>query len=145
MGVRVISANISEETFRVTRQLDQYDSATRQRIIDSITESTKAVYTDVQTNIPRGATGNLGRGVKMDVNVRQRYVSGVVSSKAPHGHLVEFGTEPRYWYKTIAHPKGPVAMVIYRGVMPKHPFMKPAIEKERPRIESRLREAVSRV
>lgn len=145
MGVRVISANISEETFRVTRQLDQYNSATRQRIIDSITESTKAVYTDVQTNIPRGATGNLGRGVKMDVNVRQRYVSGVVSSRAPHGHLVEFGTEPRFWAKSVVTPKGPVYKAVYRGVMPKHPFMKPAIERERPRIETRLREAVSKV
>ena len=144
MGVRVISSNISEETFKVTRQIDRYASKTRQRIIDSIMASTKAVFTDVQTNIPRGATGNLGKSVKMDVNVRQRYVSGVVSSRAPHGHLVEFGTEPRYWYKTVAHPKGPVALVIYRGVMPKHPFMKPAIEKERPRIEARLREAVNK-
>ena len=141
---RVITSNISDETFHVTKQLDQYDEATRKRIIGAITESTHIVYDDVLANVPQ-ATGHLITGIKMDVNVRQRYVSGVVKSNAPHGHLVEFGTEPRFWAKSIVTPKGPVYKAIYRGVMPKHPFMKPAIERERPRIETRLREAVSKV
>ena len=71
---------------------------------------------------------------------------GEVKSTAPHSHIVEFGTGPR-----ITAPRRKKALLIngnfvrgdiYNGKMPEAPFMRPAIEQERPNIEAEVEEAI---
>jgi HK97 gp10 family phage protein len=68
---------------------------------------------------PVGPTGNL----KKDIKVKQLPKLGnnpkaaIVKSTAPHDHLIEFGTKPRYTKSGK-----------FTGIMPAHPFFRPAID-----------------
>ncbi|WP_196602160.1 HK97-gp10 family putative phage morphogenesis protein [Pectinatus frisingensis] len=143
---RFIYANIEEGVFKATAQIEKYDAATQEKIKAAIKNGTTAVFEQAVRNAPMSATGNLKKGIKMETNTNYSYASGIVKSTAPHSHLVEFGTRRR-----IVYPVRRKAMVINghfvkgyvnNGAMPKKPFLRPAIDKERPGIEESIKKVL---
>lgn len=58
----------------------------------------------------------------------RNYVTVYVGSTAPHAHLVEFGTSSRDLQqpRLVPFPDGTFKWVTNTGIMPPHPFMRPA-------------------
>ena len=107
-----------------------------------IARATKAVASEAIRRAPVGSTGNLKRGIAY--TIKPNY--GEVLSKAPHSHLVEFGTGERVVYP--APKKGPKHAMrmpddIYNGKMTKHPFLRPALESQRSKFETDIIKAVN--
>ena len=146
---RAIHANIDEAVYKCTKDIEKYGREAHERIKKAIETGVKAVHTAAVTKAPGGRTGNLRAGIKMSITSTGTTAGGNVRSTAPHGHLVEFGTKPRL----VQNRPGKRAMVIggsvrkgpwMAGAMPKKPFMRPAIEQERPKIEEAIRRAVEK-
>lgn len=145
----VISTNFSFAVRTTLGQLDRYSAAAQQNCKNAIRQGTHDLYDAVIIRAADGPTGNLRQGIKSDYNALRN--EGSVRSTAPHGHLVEFGTRQR-----IVMPMPPgrvlrlrngdfVSGVIPAGRMPAKPFMRPAIEQERPKIETAIEEALKNV
>ena len=109
------------------------------KIKDAIHHGCEAVRDQAIRIAPAGPTGNLKMMIHAEMG---RGASGVVKSSAKESHLAEYGTGPRITY-THAHK----AMVIngdfvrgdiYNGKMPAKPFLRPAFEEEKPRIEESI-------
>ena len=102
-----------------------------------IARATKAVASEAIRRAPVGPTGNLKRGITY--TLKPNY--GEVLSKAPHSHYVEFGTgAPKH---AMRMPDGRFAKGdIYNGKMTAHPFMRPALESQRSKIETDIIKAV---
>lgn len=91
---------------------------------------------DVQTGYPEGPTGNLKRGVTVQVDRSGLFAGALVRSRAPHASLFESGTKRRETTKGAN-----------RGVMPKPPASQRAIPKfirARARMTQALIEVVRR-
>jgi HK97 gp10 family phage protein len=84
----------------------------------------------VRDAAPQGITGNLKKGVKVKQMDKRgdNPKSVIVKSSAPHDHLVEFGTSERY-QKTTGRRT---------GVMPRHPFFRPAYDANKARLYKEL-------
>ena len=137
-----IKADLSSATYKATADINHYNETTQQRIRSAIADGVRATHAAAVTKAPYGATGNLKAGIETELHGSY----GVVKSTAPHSHIVEFGTAER-----IVAPRTKKAMTIngsfvrgdiYNGKMPAKPFMRPAIEQERPNIEAKIEEAV---
>lgn len=137
-----IRADISSATYRATADIDRYSASAQAGIRKAIADGVRATHAAAVAKAPYGPTGNLKAGIKMEI--KGSY--GEVKSTAPHSHIVEFGTGPR-----ITAPRRKKALLIngnfvrgdiYNGKMPAKPFMRPAIEQERPSIEAKIEEAV---
>lgn len=111
------------------------------------TAAAKPLVDAAQSMAPIGRTGNLKKSIGA-VKISQRVAGeiGVVhvgprrkgGYKGFHGHLVEFGTGPRPpggWYARFPNA-GPT-------VMPKKPFMKPALDRTRSEIENTRTEFIA--
>ncbi len=57
------------------------------------------------------------------------YISAVDRKKAPHAHLVESGTGPRYGKKGKKSYRGK-----YFGIMPAKPFFRPAVDENKDKV-----------
>ena len=142
---RYIRANIEEAIYKITADIKKYDEETQNRIKQAVRNGTKGVYENAVRAAPMKRTGNLKTGITMEMSDRE--ATGVVKSTAPHSHLVEFGTKQRFVTPTI-HKALKIKSQFVRGVitsgkMPKKPFMRPAIEKERPKIETAIKGALT--
>ena len=146
---RAIHANIEEAVYKCTKDIEKYSREAQEGIKRAIENGVKSVHAAAITKAPGGRTGNLRAGIKMSITTTGTKAGGNVRSTAPHGHLVEFGTKPRL----VQSRPGKSAMVIngsirrgpwMAGAMPKKPFMRPAIEQERPKIEEAIRRAVEK-
>ncbi len=146
---RAIHANIEEAVYKCTKDIEKYSREAQEGIKRAIENGVKSVHAAAVTKAPGGRTGNLRAGIKMSITTIGNKAGGNVRSTAPHGHLVEFGTKPRL----VQNRPGKRAMVIHgsirrgpwmAGAMPKKPFMRPAIEQERPKIEEAIRRAVEK-
>lgn len=73
-------------------------------IVEDTTDRTETAL--VQT-YPKGATGNLRRGVKKTVAKGSFGVQGTVKSTSPHAHLWEFGTAVRHTARGWNRGKAP--------------------------------------
>ncbi len=139
-------------TMKATNDIAKYDKEVQQGIIRAIERGTNAVRATAIMKAPMGATGTLKAGIHADM-IPGKPV-GIVSSDAKHSHLIEFGTQPRLtglkpWKgkKALRIPQkdgnyGFVKGVISSGRMPKKPFMGPAAEQERARIEAEIERAI---
>lgn len=135
-----ISMNLENTTFKATADINKYDQDTQKKIMQVIADGTKDVYETAKNKAPI-ITGELREGIEMDVVGAH----GTVCSTSHVSHLVEFGTGPR-----IASPLRAKAMVIngnfVKGhvisVMPKKPFMRPAAEAGKPKIDDAMKEAL---
>ncbi|EHG22289.1 HK97 gp10 family phage protein [Selenomonas infelix ATCC 43532] len=139
-----IFANIREEAFRAMVDVQKYDEKTQKEIRQATRDGVAAVHAAAVRTAPIRATGNLRKGIEQEFD--EKTCSGKVRATAPHSHLVEFGTRERVTApirkKALKIGEGFVRGWTFTGKMPKKPFMRPAIEKERPNIEARIEKAV---
>lgn len=96
-----------------------------------ITQAAKAKAPQSSDLNPDGPTGRLKKAIR--TKKLRRYgnkpapaISAVDRKKAPHAHLVEYGTGPRYGKKGTKAYIGK-----YFGVMPSKPFMRPAVDEKK--------------
>ena len=139
-----IFANIKEEAFRVMVDIQKYDETTQKKIRKATREGIAAVHAAAVRAAPIRATGNLRRGIVQEFD--EKTCSGKVRATAPHSHLVEFGTRERVTAplrkKALKIAEGFVRGFTFTGKMPKKPFLRPAMEKERTAIEANIERAV---
>lgn len=86
--------------------------------------------------VPRGPTGNLASAIivkRQGNDDPPVYLAAVDRRRAPHAHLVEFGTGPRYHATTGK----------YVGHMPPQPFWRPSWDSVRGIIEGMLRNGIA--
>jgi len=104
----------------VLNNISRYDARTAARIEEVVRKSTLAIKRGAASRI-HNVTGYLRRHTVS--SFRRQTITGTISEKAPHAHLVEFGHG------------GPASAR-------EHPTMRPAFEDERPNLIQGLAEAV---
>lgn len=143
-----ITMQTSGEVKAAIQSIGTHSEIVNNNISRVIARVTKAVASDAIRRAPVGPTGNLKRGITY--TIKPNY--GDVLSKALHSHLIEFGTGERIVYPD--RKKGPkhamrmpdgrfVKGDIYNGKMTKHPFLRPALESQRSKIEADIIRAVN--
>ena len=139
-----IFANIKEVAFRAMVDVQKYDEETQKKIRKATRDGVAAVHAAAVRVAPIRATGNLRRGIVQEFD--EKTCSGKVRATAPHSHLVEFGTRERVTAplrkKALKIAEGFVRGFTFTGKMPKKPFLRPAMEKERTAIEANIERAV---
>ena len=139
-----IFANIKEVAFRAMVDVQKYDEETQKKIRKATRDGVAAVHAAAVRAAPIRATGNLRRGIVQEFD--EKTCSGKVRATAPHSHLVEFGTRERVTAplrkKALKIAEGFVRGFTFTGKMPKKPFLRPAMEKERTAIEANIERAV---
>jgi len=128
----VINIEVDPATERALRAALRKLSASVERKIvkQSIHRAANPIAKDMKGRLPTkrsSSTGNLRKSIGKRT---KKYPSGVVVTVVGprrrfgrHGHLVEFGTGPR-WDLTKRVPK-------YTGIMPARPFARPAYMAKR--------------
>ena len=91
MGV-ALQWNGLDEFRDALRNLPEHLAAEAEDIV--VAAATGAKLT-IQTNYPLGPTGNLKRGVQLSRDRSPAQIKCVVSSRAPHAHIFEKGTDRR--------------------------------------------------
>lgn len=79
-------------------------------------------------------TGYLRRSIGTKKGRRRPSPTVTVGAKAPHAHLVEFGTAERH------HKSGKST-----GIMPKRPFIRPAYDKSKREVVAVMRRELQRM
>ena len=143
-----ITMQTSGEVKAAIQSIGTHSEIVNNNISRVIARATKAVASEAIRRAPAGPTGNLKRGITY--TIKPNY--GEVLSKAPHSHYVEFGTGERVVYPDPKKgPKHAMRMPdgrfvkgdIYNGKMTAHPFMRPALESQRSKIETDIVKAVN--
>lgn len=137
-----VYSNLSDEVFKVLRNIKQYDEETQKNIRSAVRDGTKEVLAEAIRRAPM-RTGKLKASITMSFDYDKSM--GIVRAKSPVAHLIEYGTRA----VTIT-PQMRKALEIngkfaaYANIPAKaaHPFMRPAIEKVRPDIEKKIIEAL---
>lgn len=131
-------------TETVIRGFKTYSEETRAALVKAVRLTVNAVHRKARANI-HNRTGNLRRGIKK--NFDPRVISGTVRSRAPHGHLVEFGTKgkgevkPRR-SKAFRTPTGGLfKSFIHKGMKPR-PYLRPAFLSQQPKYIKAVQKAV---
>lgn len=145
-----IKMDLDKVAYQATADINRYNVDTQRGIRRVIADGVQSTFETAVNRAPYGQTGNLKTGIKKEI--RGSY--GVVKSTSPHSHLVEFGTGPRIvgpvkraalklprFDSSMGWP-GYVKGDIYNGKMPKAPFMKPAAEENKPKIETAMEEVL---
>ena len=91
-----------------------------------VQEETEDAAEEIRQAYPRGATGNLQQGVKVEFPSSTILV-GIIRSTAQHAHLYEFGTQQRA-----------TASGANRGFGPPHPVTVPIAQRRRRVMLGRL-------
>ena len=139
-----ITINSDEIVKKATIDLKNCDAEKRAKIKKAILDSTREVMNNAKRKAPLGKTGNLKRDIKMEMY--RNGSAGIVKATAPHAHLVELGTNPRFTAprrkKALKINDKFVKGFISTGKMKPKPFLKPAAEEEHPHLVARLTEAL---
>lgn len=145
----IVKADISQAVFNCLRQLDSYDKRTSDSIRKIVKDSTANVFAGAVQRVP-ARTGALKKSIRMRFEDTPTNTVGVVYTKEPTAHLVENGAGPvpvlMPVKKKALHPGGS-GYFFTRANIPARkarPFMKPAMDAERPRFEAKVREAVTK-
>lgn len=98
-------------------------------------EGAKTIASAAKVRATRGATGNLIRSIKTKFlrqlgNNPRSAMAAVDRKKAPHAHLIEYGTSARY-QKTTGR---------YTGMGPARPFWRPAVDGNIDKIYHEIRD-----
>ena len=140
MGAFRIHMRLDETTFKASADISKYDRETQQKIKTAIANGVKDTYKEAVNRAPK-KKGDFIRGIKMELEGAH----GTVRSTSPLSHIMEYGSGPR-----IASPLKAKSMRIngsfVRGhvvsMAPERPFMRPAAEATKPRIEEAVKEAL---
>lgn len=145
----IVKADISQAVFNCLRQLDSYDKRTSDSIRKIVKDSTENVFAGAVQRVPV-RTGALKKSIRMRFEDTPTNTVGVVYTKEPTAHLVENGAGPipvlMPVKKKALHPGGSGYFFTRANIPARkaHPFMKPAMDAERPRFEAKVREVVTR-
>lgn len=95
----------------------------------------KVIAADARRRAPVGPTGNLKKSIITKLlrkigNWPRTAMAAVNNKKAPHAHLIEFGTSRRY-QKTTGR---------YTGIGPAKPFWRPAVDTNFQRVYKDIRD-----
>lgn len=139
-----ISINADEAVKDAIRQIKDASIEKRAKIKWAIQETTEKVFENAKRKAPLGKTGNLRKGIEMEMYRNGN--AGIVKATAPHSHLVELGTNPRFTApkkkKALKINDKFVSGFISTGKMKPKPFLKPAAEEEHANFVARLEEAI---
>lgn len=127
MGIIKASASVSPD-------LDAAFAAALQTVLGDVDAVLSGAADDVARSAKTTAafadkTGRLRRSIKKEPS---KYENGgyIVSARAPHAHLVEFGH-----LKVVKSKSG---LVRVTGHVPPHPFLRPALDAARAKLIARL-------
>jgi HK97 gp10 family phage protein len=91
--------SIDFDTSKLMQSLTQLTTDIQQHAIRSAAyAASQIIYTEINIRVPVGSTGNLKASLyqyhdtKLSVNGKHIYSIGPNKKKAPHWHLVEYGT-----------------------------------------------------
>ena len=142
-----IYANIDSAVYKATADITGYDQKTKEAIRAAISAGVDAIRDRAIRAAPAGPTGNLKAGIKSEMS--KSGSSGVIKSTSPHSHIVEFGTGPRITMNRLNSRKKALVIngsfvkgMIANGKMPAKPFMRPAVEAEKPNIEESIKKVL---
>jgi HK97 gp10 family phage protein len=109
-------------------------SVSGEKVEDAFLVGAMTLQQAVKQAAPRGPTGNLIKDIKVKQlpQIGNAPKSAIVKSMAPHDHLVEFGSKPRYQKKTGR----------FTGSMPAHPFFRPAVDANKEAIYTQVIEDI---
>lgn len=139
-----IHSDIEHAVYTATADISKYSTETGQKIREAVQNGCENIRDRAIRLAPKGPTGNLKAGITMKMSPRG--ASGVIKSTAPHSHLVEFGTgvritmnNPRNHKRAMVINGDYVRGMIFTGKMTSRPFMRPAVEAEKPKIEETIK------
>ena len=122
--------------------IERYSLRTQENIKKALRESTLAVHKGAMDRVPE-RTGELKKSITMRLS--SSGLSGYVLAKSKYAHLVEFGAGPAFIEpkrKKALYFNGHFSAYAFLPERKPRPFLKPAAEQEKGRLEKRIREAV---
>lgn len=137
-----VHTNRNTEITAAVTNIARYSEGVQREIRKNIQESTKAVFDGALRRIPV-RTGELQRSMKMRSG--RNHLLGVVSANDPHAHLVEFGAHAAYIEskkKKALKFNGRYASHVFIKARRAHPFLRPAADDEKGKLEKRITEAI---
>lgn len=142
-----IRANVSDEVYKAISDISRYDQETQDKLKNIVKEKTDLVFTYALQGI-RIYTGFLAKSIEHEYSTGIHRASGKVFTKAPHGHLLEFGHNGGLiiTIRRKALRAGADGWFMHRAVarhQSAHPFMKPAMDRVRPDIEADVKAAIA--
>lgn len=144
MAKFIVKADLSAKMFRALADIHQYNEATQQELRRIVHDKTQEVYETAVHNAPY-RTGKLRASIRMDVEGAM----GTVYTNYPIAHLIEYGAKGAVVVpirRKALHP-GADGWFMAKAVIPYRsakPFLKPAMDKVRPSIESAIKEAITK-
>lgn len=139
---------------RLLKQFEQIAGAPESREMENrLLDNAKDLRNKIRSRVPKGETKNLYNAI--EARRFRRKIAGypavfvrVDRKKAPHYHLVEFGTEGIRWSKKgLMKFKIGEQWVVTRYVakMPAQPFFRPTVDENRYRVTKRIMDDVETV
>lgn len=144
MAKFIVKADLSAKTFKALADIHQYSEATQQELRRVVHDKTQEVYEAAVHNAPY-RTGKLRTSIRMGV----KGAVGTVYTNYPTAHLIEYGAKGAVVVpirRKALHP-GADGWFMAKAVIPYRsakPFLKPAMDKVRPSIESAIKEAITK-
>ena len=127
-------------------KIDKFPTQAYKKVKDVVKTSTLNVESNAKNNVTKNGSVDTGL-LRNSINSKINSLEGIVSTNTKYARYVEEGTKPHiirpknkqylYW-KGASHP---VKQVNHPGSKPK-PYMKPALEKEKPNFIKELQKAV---
>lgn len=132
MGVKFKLATAKRQRFFA--KLKQLAPQSEEEILKATRISINEVLSFAQRLVPVRTGGLLASGSAriLPREGKKNLIRGVVGFKAPHAHLVEFGTAARFIGN---HPT---------GIMPASPFLFPAFRSNKKKITGRFSRAINK-
>lgn len=145
MAKFTISANIAEEVYKAIKDVKQYDEQTQLKIKNAIRAGTRDVMVSAISRAPY-KTGKLKISIGMSFSDRYG-AQGIVVAKSPHAKFVEYGVQSAVVIpvREKAMKPGNEGWYIGKAIIPArpaHPFMRPAMEEVRPKIENAIKDVL---
>lgn len=145
----IVKADVSQAVYNCLRKLDAYDQKTSDNIRKIVKDSTANVFAGALRRVPV-RSGALKKSIRMRFEDTPTNTVGIVYTNEPTAHLIERGAGPvpalMPIKKKALHPGGS-GYFFTRASIPARkakPFLKPAMDDERPRFEVKVREAVTK-
>lgn len=124
-----------------SRRIRSIVSTLESRDVENVLfQGAKIIRAEARSRAQRGPTGNLRRSIKASRGKRRGKLfatafSAIDRKKAPHAHLIELGTGPRYHKKTRKY----VGRVIGK------PFFQPAVQATKNEVATVVNEGIARL
>lgn len=143
-GSSSLRIKLSLDVYKACKNIAQYDAGTQDAIRKALLEGVQNMYRTAVMLAPY-RTGALKRSLKYEVGKS----SARLYSNDFKARFAEYGARsgvahPSKLKRAMALPfaERPLAQTVNIPVRGAHPFMRPAVEAEKPKLEAAIREAV---